>query len=536
MAAKNTKTNIFYASKEYIATIVDTDTLADGFYGTVFLNKGTAFTVTLGTAADNSEKSVKLINIGAGTVTISDGATVVTLVQYACASVVCNGTDWYLSSYFQSYMTDVGTEINNRKLSVFNATSSSELAGVISDETGSGLLVFGTSPVFADKITIGTASGTTGYFELKGTISGVVTVTVNDAAGTYTLTLPDTDGNSDQILKTDGSGNLSWADNATSSGTSASFSETIGDTSETEFTITHNLGSRDIIVNVYEVASPYAKVYPEIEHTSINTAVITFTTAPGTNEYRVVILKGGYALPTTSAELANIISDETGTAFVVFSDSPIFTTNITTPIVRTPQIKTDATTPTDLTITTGAAKTLVLATPVYKDINIAGILLTKPAASVPTVVNFVDKNAADTGIPTYGFAIGEKIAGGFEMQHDYKEATDIVFHVHWQGIAAPSGTDNVQWRLTYIFFRDNVVLEPAVIIDSPDTAIDTQYKSYRSDFAAISGASLKIGDQFMFVLERVAATGDVYAGDALIETAGIHYLVDTIGSRAIATK
>jgi len=45
-----------------------------------------------------------------------------------------------------------------------------------------------------------------------------------------------------------------------------------------------------------------------------------------------------------------------------------------------------------------------------------------------------------------------------------------------------------------------------------------------------------IGDQFMFTLTRVAATGDAYAGDALIETAGIHYQVDTIGSRAIATK
>ena len=338
MAAKNTKSNIFYSSKEYIATVVDTDTLAAGFYGTVFLNKGTAFTVTLGTAADNSEKAVKFINIGAGTVTISDGATVVTLAQYSCATVVCNGTDWYLSNYFQSYMTDIGTEINNRKLSVFNATSSSELAGVISDETGSGLLVFGTSPVFADKITIGTASGTTGYFELKGTTSGVVTVTVNDVAGTYTLTLPDNDGDADQVIATDGSGNLSWADNATSSGTAASFSETIGNGADVAFTITHNFSSRDIIVEVYEVASPYGRVYPEIEHTSVDTAVITFASAPTASQYRVVILKGGYALPTTSAELAAIISDETGTDKLVYSDSPEFTTNLTTEkiVVTTP--------------------------------------------------------------------------------------------------------------------------------------------------------------------------------------------------------
>jgi len=34
----------------------------------------------------------------------------------------------------------------------------------------------------------------------------------------------------------------------------------------------------------------------------------------------------------------------------------------------------------------------------------------------------------------------------------------------------------------------------------------------------------------------VASTGDAYAGDALIATTGIHYEVDTVGSRLITTK
>lgn len=46
------------------------------------------------------------------------------------------------------------------KLSVFAATSSSELAGVISDETGSGALVFGTSPTFTTPI-LGTPTSVT---------------------------------------------------------------------------------------------------------------------------------------------------------------------------------------------------------------------------------------------------------------------------------------------------------------------------------------------------------------------------------------
>jgi hypothetical protein len=45
--------------------------------------------------------------------------------------------------------------VTSDKLSVFAATTSSELAGVISDETGSGALVFGTSPTFNTAIDSG---------------------------------------------------------------------------------------------------------------------------------------------------------------------------------------------------------------------------------------------------------------------------------------------------------------------------------------------------------------------------------------------
>ena len=179
---------------------------------------------------------------------------------------------------------------------------------------------------------------------------------------------------------------------------------------------------------------------------------------------------------------------------------------------------------------------VLLPNPEYKDINISGSLLAKPTSSNPDIVNFVDKNGADTTIPTYAFGVDEYVSGGFELQHDYKEGTDLVFHVHFQIIAAPSGTDNVQWRLDYILLRGGVVLEPKVTIDSPDTAVTTQYSSYRSDFTAITGTTFKIGDQFMFNLWRVAATGDAFAGDALIQTAGIHYAVNTLGSRLIGTK
>ena len=66
------------------------------------------------------------------------------------------------------------------KLSVFAATTSAELAGVISDETGSGVLVFGTSPAITTSLTTSSAS-----FDL---INANAT-TVNFAGAATTLTI-----------------------------------------------------------------------------------------------------------------------------------------------------------------------------------------------------------------------------------------------------------------------------------------------------------------------------------------------------------
>ena len=176
----------------------------------------------------------------------------------------------------------------------------------------------------------------------------------------------------------------------------------------------------------------------------------------------------------------------------------------------------------------------LLETAVWKDINMAGYLLTRPAVSAPTVETFRSSGGVNTTIETYAFALNEKVHGGFELQHDYKEGTDLIFHVHWQGIALPAGgADNVQWRITYIVARDGTTLSAATTIDSPDVVIDTQYGCYRTDFGAIDGTTFLIGDQFMFTLTRVAAVSDDYAGVCLIETAGIHYKVDSVGSRTI---
>ena len=63
----------------------------------------------------------------------------------------------------------------------------------------------------------------------------------------------------------------------------------LGDGSATSYTITHNLGTRDVTVALYEVASPYAEVLADIEHTTTNTITVKFSVAPTTDQYRVAV-------------------------------------------------------------------------------------------------------------------------------------------------------------------------------------------------------------------------------------------------------
>jgi len=84
------------------------------------------------------------------------------------------------------------------------------------------------------------------------------------------------------------SGNTLSLDTASGYGV-RKYSADIGDGSTTALVVTHNLGTRDVQVQVYPNASPYDTVFPDVERTTTNTVTIRFATAPSSNAYRVVI-------------------------------------------------------------------------------------------------------------------------------------------------------------------------------------------------------------------------------------------------------
>ena len=195
--------------------------------------------------------------------------------------------------------------LTNNKLNVFAATSSSELAGIISDETGTGALVFANTPTLVTP-NIGAATGTSLVLSGDLTVNGTTTtinsteITVDDKNLTLGSVATPTDAGADGggiTLKGATDKTFSWVD-ATDSWTSSEHLD---------------LASGKVLkVNGTQVLSA-------TEYTG-NAATVTngvYTTS-----------KISALAATSSSELAGVISDETGTGALVFANTPTLITPV----------------------------------------------------------------------------------------------------------------------------------------------------------------------------------------------------------------
>jgi hypothetical protein len=195
--------------------------------------------------------------------------------------------------------------LTNNKLDVFAATSSAELAGVISDETGTGALVFANTPTLVTP-NIGAATGTSLVLSGDLTVNGTTTtinsteITVDDKNLTLGSVATPTDAGADGgglTLKGTTDKTFSWID-ATDSWTSSEHM---------------NLASGKVL----KIAG--TEVLSATQYTG-NAATVTngITTASKISDLAA----------TSSSELAGVISDETGTGALVFANTPTLVTPV----------------------------------------------------------------------------------------------------------------------------------------------------------------------------------------------------------------
>jgi hypothetical protein len=255
---------------------------------------GTGVATFLATPSSANLAAALTDEAGSGTVAFTTSPTFVTPALGVATATSVNGTT-IPSSKTLVVTTDT--------LAVHAATTSAELAGVISDETGTGALVFANTPTLVTP-NIGAATGTSLVLSGDLTVNGTTTtinsteITIDDKNLTLGSVASPTDAGADGgglTLKGTTDKTFNYV-NATTAWTS---SENL------------NLASGKVL----KIAG--TEVLSATQYTG-NAATVTngITTAS----------KISALAATSSSELAGVISDETGTGALVFANTPTLVT------------------------------------------------------------------------------------------------------------------------------------------------------------------------------------------------------------------
>lgn len=188
----------------------------------------------------------------------------------------------------------------NDTLAISAGGSTLELngSGYVTLNSNTGLTVNGDT-TFSDNVTV------TGNLNVEGTLNAVNRTEINIedsiiALNTNFTGTPVSDaglrverGDSADVQLIWSEANDQWQ--LTNNGSSyhaiaRKFAVNIGDGSALSITVTHNLGTKDVTVQIFENSADYNQIEADVQHTTIDTITVKFAEAPAVNEYRVVVV------------------------------------------------------------------------------------------------------------------------------------------------------------------------------------------------------------------------------------------------------
>jgi len=274
------------AGGEGIDVAVTNNTITVSAEDATYTNKGVAsfsstdFTVTAGAVSLNKDPVITLSGdvTGSATMTNLGDVTISTTIE---PNSVALGTDTT-----GSYVSTIAGTSGEITVSGSGSESAAITIGLPDDVTVTGNLSIG------------------GNLDVAGSINSINTTEVNIVDNKVVLNTnvtgaPSADAGVKVNRGTSADVELLWnetADQWTLTNDGTNYHEitrkykTTLNTSATSYTVTHNLGTKDIVTAIYEVASPYAQVEADVEHTSDSVVTIKFAVAPASGEYRVVVI------------------------------------------------------------------------------------------------------------------------------------------------------------------------------------------------------------------------------------------------------
>jgi hypothetical protein len=194
-------------------------------------------------------------------------------------------------------------------------------------------------------------------------------------------------------------------------------------------------------------------------------------------------------------------------------------------------IKTSDVSASDLKITTGAGKTIVLDNPVYNDVSILLSTAKAPSSSSPTWTSYLSSE-----VPAFSKTVTNTLYFTSQLPHGYKEGSDIEFHIH---LVYPDGNSgNSTWQLTYSWANIDGTFGVATSVNATIVSPATQnYHQMAEIEDAINGAGKTISSVLLCSISRLGGDGgDNYDNDIYAVSADFHVQTDTIGSRTATVK